>query len=389
MKIAVIGASCTKFTEHWDKSLQDLLAQAQLEAIKDAKILPQQIEAIFTGNMCSGIFSGQLHLGSIAAENLLLNIPSNVIEGACASGGLALRAGILAIQSGMHDIVMVNGVEKMTDLDLEQITAGLMAAASEEYEHSVGATFAGLNALITKRYMYEFELTREQLAAVSIKNHKNGTLNPLAHFQKEICLKDVLTSNIVANPLTIFDCAPISDGAASIILSTPEFAKKLLEKNPDQKVVYIVGSGQASDTLALSNREDLTKFKANQIAAKIAYEMSAITPEQINLAEIHDGFSITEIISLEDLGFFEKGAAGKATENRATCLNSKISINPSGGLKAKGHPVGATGVSQAYEIVMQLRGQAGARQVKNAKIGLTHNMGGCGTTSVVHIFSKE
>lgn len=389
MKIAVIGISCTKFKEHWDKSLQDLLAQAQLEAIKDAKIFPQQIEAIFTGNMCSGIFSGQLHLGSMAAENLSLNTPSTVIEGACASGGLALRAGILAIQSGLHNVVMVNGVEKMTDLDTEQITTGLMAAANEEYEHSVGATFAGLNALIAKRYMYEFGLTREQLAAVSIKNHKNGALNPLAHFQKEICIKNILTSTIIADPLTIFDCAPISDGAASIILSTPEFAKKLLEKRPDQKIVYIIGSAQASDTLALNCREKLTEFKANKIAAQIAYEMSNITPQQIDLAEIHDGFSITEIISLEDLGFFETGTAGKATENGETSLNSKISINPSGGLKAKGHPVGATGISQAYEVVIQLRGQAGERQVKNAKVGLTHNMGGCGTTSVVHIFSKE
>jgi acetyl-CoA C-acetyltransferase len=194
---------------------------------------------------------------------------------------------------------------------------------------------------------------------------------------------------MVADPLTIFDCAPISDGAASIILSTPEFAQQLLEKNPEQKIVYIIASGQASDVLCLSNRESLTEFKANQIAAKAAYQMSGIAPEQIDVAEIHDGFSITEIISLEDLGFFEKGQAGINTENGNTALNSKISINPSGGLKSKGHPVGATGVSQAYEIVMQLRGQAKTKQVKNAKIGLTHNMGGCGTTSVVHIFSKE
>jgi len=371
MKVAVIGVYCTKFGELWDKSLQDLLAEAELGALHDARIKPEQIDAIFTGNMCAGIFNGQLHLGAMAAEILNLNCPSNVSEAACASGGVALRNAILAIQSESAEVVMVNGVEKMTDLSTEQITTGLMAAASEEHEHFVGATFPALNALIARAYMHKHSLTQKQLAEVSVKNHKNAVHNPLAHFQKEITIDDVLNSAVVANPLTVLDCAPISDGAATLILSTPEFAKKY-SKNP----VYIIGHGQATDSLLLSKRESLTEFKATQIAAKTAYKMAKVTSQDIDIVELHDGFSICEIISLRDLGFLKKDK---------TMINN---INPSGGLKAKGHPVGATGISQAYEIVMQLRNTAGARQIKNAKIGLTHNMGGCGSTSVVHIFSK-
>ncbi len=372
MKIAVIGASCTKFGELWDKSLQDLLAESQIKALQDAKIKPEQIDAIFTGNMCAGIFSGQLHLGAMATEILNINCPSNVIEGACASGGLALRAGIMTIKSGQAQVVLVNGVEKMTDLDPQQITTGLMAAANIEQELFAGATFPGLNALIARAYMHKLGLTRKQLAQVSINNHKNAILNPLAHFQKEITIQTVLNSQIIADPLTVFDCAPISDGAASLILSTPEFAKKHFKKSPE-KIIYITGSGQATDTLSLSKRESLIEFKANQIAAKKAYEIASIIPNDVDVAELHDAFTITQIISMHDLGF-EK---------------TKPCVNPSGGLKAKGHPVGATGISQAYEIVMQLRNECGPRQVKNAKIGLTQNMGGCGSTSVVHIFSRE
>lgn len=389
MKIAVLGTSCTKFGELWNKSLQDLLAEAQLKALCDARISTKQINAIFTGNMCSGIFSGQLHVGAMATEILNLTCPSTTIEGACASGGLALKTGIEAIESGKYEVVLVNGVEKMTDLDSRQISTGLMSAGNEEQEHFTGATFPGLNALITRAYMHKFGLTRNQLASVSVKNHKNGILNPLAHIKKEVTIKEVINSQMVADPLTIFDCAPISDGAASIILSTQDFAKKHIQRHPYQKIVYITGYGQATDTLTLSKRENLTEFKANQIAAKKAYDMAKININNIDFAEIHDGFSITEIISLEDLGFYKKGQTGIATEAGETYLNKKLSVNPSGGLKAKGHPVGASGISQAYEVIIQLRGECENRQIKNAQIGLTQNMGGCGTTSVVHIFSKE
>ena len=389
MKIAVLGASCTKFGELWNMSLQDLLAEAQLKALKDAHIGNKEIDAIFTGNMCAGMFSGQLHLGSMASEILNTQCPSTTVEGACASGGLALRAGIMALESGHADVVLVNGVEKMTDIPADKVNTALMAGASEEQELFVGATFAGLNALIAQVYMNEYGLSRQHLAAVSVKNHEHGSNNPLAHFQKKITVNDVLNSSLIASPLTIFDCAPISDGAASLVLSTYEFAQKHVAKNPDVKVVYIVGSGQASDTLSLAKRKCLTEFKATQKAALSAFNMAGIKPQDIDVVELHDGFSITEIISLEDLGFFEKGTAAKATVEGKTRLESQLPVNPSGGLKAKGHPVGATGVSQAYEIVMQLRGECGKRQVDGTSIGLTHNLGGCGATAVVHIFSKD
>lgn len=371
MKIAVIGTFCTKFGEHWDKSLKDLLAESQLAAINDAKINPKQIDYIVTGNMCSGIFTGQQHLGCMATEILNINCPSFVTEGACASGGIALHTGIMAIKSGLAEVVLVNGVEKMTDLKAEEITTGLMAAADIEEELFAGATFPGLNALIAKIYMHKFGLTKKELAKISVKNHKNGSLNPLAHFQKQITVQDVLKSQVIADPLTIFGCAPISDGAASIILSTPNFAKKHF-KNSNEKIVYITGTGIATDTLSLGKRKDLTQFKANQIATKKACDMAQVKVEDIDVAEVHDAFTITQLISVKDLE-----------------LTKKTKINKSGGLKAKGHPIGATGISQAYEIVKQLKNECGARQVKNAKIGLTQNMGGCGSTSVVHIFSTK
>ena len=383
MKIGVIGIGCTKFGELWDKSLQDLLAESMLEALSDANISPKDIDTIFTGNMCAGTFSGQLHLGAMAAEILNSNAPSTTVEAACASGSVALRSGIMSIASGLSEVVMINGVEKMTDLSTEETTTGLIAAASEELEHFQGATFPALNALIARAYMDKFNLTRKQLSSVSIKNHKHGLMNPLAHFRREIKFENFINSPMVADPLSLLDCPPISDGAASIILCGENFAKKL-----NAKPVWIIGSSQASDTLSLQNRETLTSIKATKIAAATAYKMAILTPQDIDVVELHAGFSIMEIISLEDLGFFEKGKAGIATESGKTFFDATLPINPSGGLKAKGHPVGATGVSQAVEIVKQLRGECDKIQVKNAKIGLTHNMGGCGSTSTVHIFKK-
>ena len=384
MKVAVIGIGCTKFGEHWDKNIQDLLSASQLEAIEDAKISPNDIDAIFSGNMCGGIFSGQQHIGAIAAEILNLNVASSVVEAACASGGVAIRSGLQAILSGLAEVVLVNGVEKMTDTKTPQATTGLMLAASEELELFQGATFPALNAMIAKKYMNDYGLTREQLAMVSVKNHKHATLNPLAQFKKEITIENVINSTMVSDPLTLLDCAPISDGSASLILCSEKFAKKI-----NKPAIYIVGSGQASDSLALQNRKSLTEMKATQIAAKTAYKIANVTPDDIDVTELHDGFSIVEILSLEDLGYFKKGEAGKATSDGKTFFDGEKPVNPSGGLKGKGHPVGATGVSQAVEIVKQLRGECKSNQVKNAKTGLTHNIGGCGTTAVVHIFKKE
>jgi len=384
MNIAVIGASCTPYGEWWDKSLRDLLAQAQLAALDDAGLAAKDIQEIFVANMCAGQLSGQVNLGAMAADILGIHIPSTRIEGACASGALAIRAGIAALESGRAEVVMVSGVEKMTDVDHALATESLMSATDYETEGFVGATFPGLFALVTRAYMHQFGITREQLALVSVKNHKHGALNPRAHFRKEISVTDVLKSSMVADPLTLLDCSPVSDGAACIILSTPAFAKEIGKHG-----VNIIASTQASDTLALSHRKEFTQFYATQQAAQQAFMIASIKPSDVDLVEVHDAFSMAEIIALEDLGFFERGTAAFATAEGKTVLNGQLTVNSSGGLKAKGHPVGASGIGQIVELVQQLRGQCGVRQVNNAKIGLAHSMGGLGATVAVHILAKE
>jgi len=384
MKIAVIGTASTAYGEWWDKSLRQLLAESQLTALTDAGLAPQEIQAIFVANMCAGQLSSQVNIGALATNILGLHIPGTRIEGACASGGLALRAGIAAIESGRADVVMVSGVEKMSDVSHAQGTQSLMSATCYETEGFVGATFPALFALVTRAYMHRFGITREHLAMVSVKNHKNGALNPRAHFRKEITIQDVLQSSYVADPLTLLDCSPMSDGAATVIISTPEFAKKIGKLN-----VSIIGSGQASDTLALSQRETFTEFKATQHAAQNAFMIAGVTHKDIDLVEVHDAFTMAEIIALEDLGFFEHGQAGHATVAGKTSLQSNLPVNASGGLKAKGHPVGATGIGQVVELTEQLHGRCGARQVHNARIGLAHSMGGLGSTVTVHILAQD
>ncbi|HIH32742.1 MAG TPA: thiolase domain-containing protein [Candidatus Diapherotrites archaeon] len=383
MKIGVIGTGITKFGELWDKSLRDLLAEAQLKSIEDSKISPKDIEMIFTGNMCADALSGQLHIGAMASENLRINVPSTRIESACASGAVALRQGLQAIESGAAKIVQVNGVEKMTDVSTEQVTTALMGAGDEEVEGFQGATFPALYALMARAYMHEFGLTREQLSAVSVKSHKHGSMNPIAQFQKEITVDDVANSAMVSDPLTLLDCSPITDGAASIILASESVAKKL---NPE--AVWIAGSQQATDTLALSARDSLTEIKATRIAADSAFKQAGISAKDVHLAEVHDCFSIAELLAIEGLGLAKKGEAGKHAAAGYHYFDSKIPINTCGGLKSCGHPIGATGVKQAVEVVHQLQQKAGKRQVKKAEVGVTQNVGGTGATVVVNVFKR-
>ena len=383
MKVAVIGIGSTNFGEHWDQNLRQLAIEAGTKAITDANIRGRDIDAIYLGNMSAGRFIGQEHVAAMVSGELGLSIPASRIEGACASGGLALRQGIFSILSGQHDIVLVGGAEKMTDLMTDGVTSSLMGAADQEWEAYYGVTFPSLYAMIARRHMHEYGTTREQMAKVAVKNHHNGSLNPIAQFRNEITVEQVLNSPMVADPLTLFDCSPITDGAAALILCKDELAKKYTDEP-----IYIVGSGQASDTLALHDRKSLTTLDATVKAAQEAYKQAGITPKDINLAEVHDCFTIAEIVATEDLGFCKKGEGGKLLDEGATELTGRIPINTSGGLKAVGHPVGATGVKQAIEIVLQLRGKAEKRQIKDAKIGLTHNVGGSGATAVVHIFSR-
>jgi len=380
-EVCVVGIGMTKFGELWTKSLRDIFVEAALKAIDDAQV--SKIDSMYVGSMTPGLFVGQEHIGAFMADYLgVAPIPAMRIESACASGGFAFRQGFLDVASGMSDIVLVGGVEKMTDG--ADVTYALSTAADQEYEVYQGITFPGLYAMIANAYFHRYNATRKHLAMVAVKNHHNGTMNPSAQFPAEITIDDVLNATMVADPITVMDSSPVSDGAACVIITTVETAKKL--KKP---IIKVIGSGAATDTIALHQREDMLNLSAVHLAGESAYKMAGIKPEDVNFAEVHDCFTIAEICIIEELGFVAKGKGAEFTEKGETALTGKIPINPSGGLKSKGHPVGATGVAQVVEIVEQLRGTAGKRQIKNAKIGLTQNMGGSGASCVVHIFRTE
>ncbi len=382
-EVAVIGIGITKFGELWDKSFRQLIAEAGSKAILDAGIEGKEIDGMYVGSMSSGRFVGQEHVGALVADAAGFShahIPSTRVEGACASGGLAVRQGYLSIASGMNDIVVVGGMEKMNDVGGNDATATLATAADQEWEAFFGATFPALYAMIATRHMHEYGTTKEQLAQVSVKNHANGAKNPYAQYRREITLELAMNATTVAYPLGLLDCSPVTDGAASLILCAADKAKKYTDKP-----IKIIGSGQGSDSLALHGRRDICTLDATVHAAKTAYKQAGITSKDIDFAEVHDCFTIAEICAIEDLGFVKKGEGGKAIDNKITTLDGSLPVNTSGGLKSKGHPVGATGVAQMVEVTQQLRGEAEARQVKDAKIGLAHNVGGSGATCVVHI----
>ncbi len=382
-EVAIIGVGMNKWGELWNKSLREIFVEAALLAIDDAGV--ERIDSMYVGSMSSGLFVAQEHIASLLADYLgTPSIPSARVESACASGGLALRQGFIDVASGMSDIVLVGGVEKMTDVTGGGATFALGTAADQEYECYHGVTFPGLYALIARAHMHQYGTTREQLAMVAVKNHHNGSKNPLAQYPFEITLDSVLKSPLVADPLRLLDCSPITDGAAAVILCPAELAKEL-KKDP---IIKITGSGHATDFIALHSRKDITWLSATAKAAEIAYKMANKTPAEIDFAEVHDCFTIAEICVTEALGFFEKGKGGEAVEKALTSLDGKIPVNTSGGLKSKGHPVGATGVAQVVEVVKQFREEAGERQVKNARIALTQNMGGSGGSTLVHIFEK-
>ena len=383
-RVAIIGVGMTTFGEHWEKGFRDLVIEAGLKALTDAGISGEKIDAGYVGTMASGRLIGQEHIGALIADYMGLNpIPITRVEGACASGSLALRQGFMAVASGMHDIVVVGGVEKMTDLSTEEVSDALGGAGDQEWELFLGATFPGLYALMARRHMEEYGTTSEMLASVAVKNHKHGARNKYAQYQKEIDMQTVLESKMVADPLHVFDCSPITDGAAGVVLAPLDIASSYTKKP-----VEIVASAQASDTISLSARKSITELRAVQIAAQKAYAQAKITPKDVDVAEVHDCFTIAEIMAIEDLGFFKKGEGGRATLEGRTTFGGDVIVNTSGGLKAAGHPVGATGVKQAVEITWQLRGEAEGRQVKDAAIGLSHNVGGSGATAVLHIYKR-
>lgn len=380
--VAVIGVSQSKFGELWDISFRDLIAEAGMKAIQDADIEGADLEAMYVGNMTAGLFVQQEHIASLISDHVgLTPIPCSRVEAACASGGLALRSGIIAVASGYHDIVISAGVEKMTDV--VDPTPAIATASDQEWEAQQGVTFPSLYAMMARRHMHEYGTTREQLAMFSVLDHKNGAKNPLAQFPMEITVDQVLGSSKVADPLRLLDCSPVTDGAAAVILCPAEDARKYTDTP-----VYVKASAQASGTLALHDRRDITTIDSTVQAARIAYKMADLQPKDIQGVEVHDCFSISGLLAIEDLGFVDKGQAGPALEEGITEIDGNIPVNPSGGLKSRGHPLGATGIAQTAEIVWQLRQEAGKRQIDGIDIGMTHNIGGTGGTAAVHIFSN-
>jgi acetyl-CoA C-acetyltransferase len=384
-KVSIIGVGQTRFGNLKDMTLKDMIAEAGNEAVKDAGVPKQEIQELFVGNFAAANFNNQNHIAPYAGSVLgLAGIPCTHYEGACASGGLALRQAIITVASGARDVVMVLGVEKMNSLDTGGVTTVLSQAGDWEEEAMLGLTFPSVFSLIACRHMHEFGTTREHLAQVAVKNHANGMKNPKAHMQKLITIETALNSKRVAEPLGLYDCSLISDGAAALILCAADVADRYPGKPVD-----VIGYGQASDIFTIYRKDNLTSIGAAVRAGQEAYSMAGITPADVDLAEVHDCFTIAEIVAIEDLGFVAKGEGGPATAAGFTAMDGEKPVNTSGGLKSKGHPVGATGVAQVIEIVNQLRGTAGERQVKGAEIGLTHNVGGSGATCVVHIMKRR
>jgi acetyl-CoA C-acetyltransferase len=370
-----------KWGELWEKSIRDIYVEAALAAINDAGV--DHLDSMIIGCMTGGLFVGQEHLGSLMADYLgQKNLAASRVESACASGGLAFKMAYLEVASGFSDIVMAGGVEKMTDVSGDGATYALATAADQEYEVFHGATFPGLYALMATAHMHKYGTTRDMLSAVAVKNHHNGSMNPYAQYPFKTTIEDVNSSVMVASPLRIMDCSPITDGAAAVILTTVDIAKKL-----GKPIIKVIGTGHATDSIALHSRADLTTLKATAVATQKALKMANKTIKDIDFAEVHDCFTIAEIIVTESMGIFPPGKGGEAALKGETGLEGSFPINTSGGLKSKGHPVGATGVAQIIEVVKQLRGAAeGGRQLKKQpKVGMAQNMGGSGGSTLVHI----
>ncbi len=412
--VAIVGAGMSKFGAYQDKTVRDLFVEAFLEmkASVDKGLDVTEIEALYVGTAMTEFFEWQGHTAPIMASWIgMVPKPATRIEDACATSGVAVREGIIAVASGLYDVVLVGGVERMTAVPTEQVTEILALGSDAFYEAAVGFTFPGLYAAMATAHMHKYGTKPEHFMKLAIKNHNNGALNPKAQFNASIrdimntriarakekgqplptwkdemeFLNDPQANPIVAWPLRLFDCSPITDGAACVLLVAEEIAKNFTD-NP----IYIIGTGQGSDH-ALHERADLTSLLSAKIAAQQAYEMARVTPADIQLAEVHDCFTIAEIIATEDLGFFKPGEGAKAAEEGLTARDGAKPINTSGGLKAKGHPVGASGAAQVVEIWQQLRGQAGPRQIpgKTLSLGLTHNVGATGGTCVVHIYERR
>ncbi|HIP75395.1 MAG TPA: thiolase domain-containing protein [Thermococcus paralvinellae] len=383
-RAVIIGVGMTPVGEHWKTSLRDLAVEALLNAMDDANI--DGVDSLYVGNMISGPFVEQENLGTLIADWAGLgHIPAVKVEAACASGGAAVQEGAKAVMSGLEDVVAVVGVEKMTDVWPSDATRYLAYAADAEWELFHGASFVALNALVMRHYMHTYGYTEEDLALFAVNAHINGAKNPYAMFKKPIKVETVLKSPYIADPVKLFDASPVCDGAAAVIITTPEKAKEL--GIPKEKWVEIAGMGRAIDTINLANRKDLLRLKAAEVAAEKAYKMAGVTPEDVDLFEIHDAFTIMAALSLEAVGAAERGKGAELAKEGQIAIDGDCPIQTMGGLKARGHPVGATGVYQTVEAALQLRGEA-PNQVPDAEVALTQNIGGTGSNITVTILRR-
>jgi acetyl-CoA C-acetyltransferase len=384
-RVAVVGIGKTAFGAFPGRDLRSLAVEAGQKAMKDASLKPDQAEAFYLGNFAGPSFVGQNHLAPYVAAGLgISGVPATRFEAACASSGAAFFHAWSAVAAGIYDVVVVGGVEKMTSQPTPRVAEILAGAGDMSGEMRAGATFPALFAMIARRHMYQYGTTREQLAAVSVKNHANGAKNPLAHMRKVVTLEQVLAGKPVAEPLTVYDCSLVSDGAAAVVICAEERAAEFTAKP-----VMVLGISQTSDRVALDEKDDITTLQAVRTSAEKAYRMAGVRAADIQFAELHDCFTIAEILACEDLGFVPKGEGGPYEQSGATCLRGARPVNASGGLKAKGHPVGATGVGQICDVAMQIRGEAGELQVARNQIGLAQNLGGSGATSVVTILGAR
>lgn len=382
--VAVIGIGKTQFGAFPDRDLLSLAVDAGQKCLQNGSAGPAQVEAFYLGNFAGPSFVGQNHLAPYISSALgITGVPSTRFEAACASSGSAFFHAFTSVAAGLYDVVLTLGVEKMTSQPTPRVAEILAGAGDVSSEVRAGATFPALFAMIARRHMHEYGTTREHLAAVAVKNHANGAKNPDAHMRKVITMEQALAGKPICEPLTVYDCSLISDGAAAVLLAPLERAREFTDKP-----VRILGLAQTSDHVALDQKADITSFRSVQTAASKAFHMAGVQPADIEFAELHDCFTIAEILALEDLGFVKKGEGGPYTLEGRTCLSGERPVNTSGGLKAKGHPVGATGAAQICDIVQQIRGEAGERQVKRNSLGLAQNLGGSGATSVVTILSK-
>lgn len=381
-KVCILGAGSTKYGK-LEEGIIEIALNASASAIESAGISPNQIQAGYISNVF-GVADKQVHMAPVIMSNLgLSHVPGLTIESACGSGSIMFREAFANVSAGFYDCLLAVGVEKVTHTGTSQSTTLFSYCSDFFYEGGNGASFPGLFASIARYYMSKFQADETDLASVAVKNHENGVLNPKAHMRKKITIDDVLKSPVVASPLKLYDCCPFSDGASAVILCSEEFAK-----NSGRPYIEVIGSGRGASPASVQGREDIATIPSTVIAAKQAYKMAGISPSDIDFAEVHDCFTIAEIIDVEDLGFFPKGKAAKAIRDGATSLSGEIPINPSGGLKSKGHPIGATGIGQVVEVFDQFTGQSGQRTVKDAKIALTHNFGATGASAAVHIFKK-